>query len=381
MVVLRRTARAYIAVDYPEALAYFLERGVNPNQGNGFGKTPLMYAAQRNALEAARLLLRAGASANAKTKETGKDCYYNLRYIAMTPLHYAVRYASGAFVHALLDAGAAPYAAAKDETSAVTPADWLDKYASPLSEERNPNLSAEDARELAMSLKIPDAGARAEISRKLVLQAEATYARGDASAAYYLLRQAIDAAPSERAMGDLSLIALRAGFPDVAALQARRLQRTTKDPRARANAWFNYGLACEWYGRGTTIEFEYVCAGNPLRPFIESWVAEPSRARAEKIADFVRLHSTCGYTGADGAAGRVHVPGDYEARDDARVFVYHPAGAAIEAASLSWVDDRSAVATLVRRYEFGDYTLSEFATTKLWGAPLAVGGEVCAAGR
>src|SRR5690606_35380685 len=55
------------AIGYPEALQYLLGRGLDPNVTNGFGKTPLMYAAQHDQLESARILLRAGADPNAAT--------------------------------------------------------------------------------------------------------------------------------------------------------------------------------------------------------------------------------------------------------------------------------------------------------------------------
>ncbi|MDY6944366.1 MAG: ankyrin repeat domain-containing protein, partial [Pseudomonadota bacterium] len=49
------------AIDNPEALQYLLDQKLDPNVANGFGKTPLMYAAQYDQLESARILLSAGA--------------------------------------------------------------------------------------------------------------------------------------------------------------------------------------------------------------------------------------------------------------------------------------------------------------------------------
>ena len=77
-----------IAVGYPEALEHLISLGANPNQANDFGKTPLMYAAQHNALESGRILLEADADPNAKTIwPKNNSCFYTLRTAAMTPLH------------------------------------------------------------------------------------------------------------------------------------------------------------------------------------------------------------------------------------------------------------------------------------------------------
>src|SRR5262249_1526633 len=95
------------AVEYPEAVAYLLELGADPNKTNTFFKTPLMYAAQRNAAASAKLLLDAGGDPNAVT--VWPEGCHALTRASMTALHYAVRYASSAFVDLLLERGAVTY--------------------------------------------------------------------------------------------------------------------------------------------------------------------------------------------------------------------------------------------------------------------------------
>jgi hypothetical protein len=80
-----------VAIDYPEAISYLLSKGADPNGSNEFGKTPLMYAAQYNQLQALLLLLKAGADPNATTNTPPEDCTYALRTHKATVLHYAVR--------------------------------------------------------------------------------------------------------------------------------------------------------------------------------------------------------------------------------------------------------------------------------------------------
>ena len=110
-----------IAVAYPVALRWLLAQGLDPNQPNGFGKTPLMYAAQYNQAESAALLLDAGADPNAGTVWPQSTCYYALETANMTPLHYAVRYASTSLVRTLLSRGARPISGRRSCRTSVSP--------------------------------------------------------------------------------------------------------------------------------------------------------------------------------------------------------------------------------------------------------------------
>ncbi|MBF0268119.1 MAG: ankyrin repeat domain-containing protein [Alphaproteobacteria bacterium] len=134
-----------VAIEHPEALRLLLHSGLNPNHSNGFGKTPLMYAAQYNQIESASLLIEHGADVNAETTQPADSCYYTLRTFKMTPLHYAIRYASPTFIRLLLDKGARPTAKAQNHNSypmaEETPLDWLRRFTGADSKERNPNIS------------------------------------------------------------------------------------------------------------------------------------------------------------------------------------------------------------------------------------------------
>jgi ankyrin repeat protein len=91
-----------------EAVAMLIQRGEDLNATDGDGLSALHWAAERGDLEAARVLIAAGASLDAGTRIG--------RY---TPLHLASRGGHAAVVEALLEAGADPNAVTT--SSGVTP--------------------------------------------------------------------------------------------------------------------------------------------------------------------------------------------------------------------------------------------------------------------
>ena len=144
-----------LAVKYPNALRYLLDRGANPNAINNFGKTPLMYAAQYNQILSAKLLLRAGADINARTVAPPDDCSVSLHTINVTALHYAVRYSSAPLIRLMLANGAALVKAQSNgDPNAQPPGDpldWLYHYSHP-GNGGNPHISRTDVPNLAKAL-------------------------------------------------------------------------------------------------------------------------------------------------------------------------------------------------------------------------------------
>jgi hypothetical protein len=150
------------AVRRPEVVRYLLSRGVDPNGVNAFGKTALMHAAQQNQIETARILLDNGADPNANTVQPDDTCFYTLSTTNVTPLHYAVRYASADFVRLLLANGAAVYAKSNNLDSYRPglpenpyPIDWLKFYAETAAD-RNPHIATTELAALYSLLKVPD---------------------------------------------------------------------------------------------------------------------------------------------------------------------------------------------------------------------------------
>ncbi len=140
-----------VAIEYPEALQYLLDRGLDPNAGNDFGKTPLMYAAQYDQLESARRLLEAGANPNLSTHLPQDTCFYTLRSSGVTALHYAVRYASVPLIRLLVAEGAATSSKAYHDRLGREghPIDWLETFT-----ERS--RTAEELAPLRELLRVPD---------------------------------------------------------------------------------------------------------------------------------------------------------------------------------------------------------------------------------
>src|SRR3569623_489155 len=200
-----------IAIDYPDALDFLLQSGVGSDHANDYGKTPLMYAVQRNQIEAAKLLIKAGADVNAVTTKPSDTCYYTLETFNVTPLHYAVRNASAEMIKLLLNSGAQPFIKANrmGEESSL---DWLRRYTAADAAEKNQNIPDEQVGEIAKWLS-PLTGKQAqEEASTYVLKAENLYQKGDVVHAYHHISLAAQMEPDNlRTLSDLSLIALKNG--------------------------------------------------------------------------------------------------------------------------------------------------------------------------
>ncbi|MCR6633060.1 MAG: ankyrin repeat domain-containing protein [Magnetospirillum sp.] len=96
---------SHVAVGHPPALALLLERGRDADEANSFGKTPLMAAAQADAVESARLLLDHGAAINATTWMAEGA---GLAHDGRTALMYAAASGSLSMIKVLLAKGADP---------------------------------------------------------------------------------------------------------------------------------------------------------------------------------------------------------------------------------------------------------------------------------
>jgi ankyrin repeat protein len=231
-----------VAIDYPEALSYLLERGISADIANEFGKTPLMYAVQHDQAAAVRLLLQAGADPNATTKGGPDNCAYDLKWRNVTPLHYAVRYASREIVQALLDAGAATFMRAESDSDSSRggyPLEWL-KHVTPR------RLSPVDVTALEAQLRVPSNEERVKLSATFAAKTEAANSARKPVDAYRAMREAQLADPSNyRAAEDLPILALKAGELGSARQGSDTALTMAKTPGDQAAALFNKGLVCE----------------------------------------------------------------------------------------------------------------------------------------
>lgn len=279
-----------IAVDYPEALGFLLQSGVANDHVNDFGKTPLMYAAQNNQIEAARLLIKAGADVNAVTTKPSNTCYYTLQTFNVTPLHYAVRNASAEMIKLLLNSGAQPFIKTTGYSMAEeSPLDWLHRYTAANSAEKNPNIAAAQVSEIEKRLAPPTAKQSEEFASAYVLKAESSYQKGDVTRAYREISLAAQLQPGDqRTLSDLSLIALKSSKLGESVSASKKLIESQASDKIKANAWFNQGLACERHRAQNRYGFlnfngETYCTYGTLHPYVKAYELTPTDGRKNKL--------------------------------------------------------------------------------------------------
>jgi hypothetical protein len=388
----RRETVLSTAILRADVVGYLLENGANPDRVNAFGKTPLMYAAQNDSVESARLLLEHGADPNAATTWPNDRCTYPLQRARVTALHYAVRYASPELVELLLDAGAVTYAKTEEiETGRVpeNPLDWLQRY-SATGSDRNPSIPDGAVARLAGRLEPPTEDETAAIGTQLILRAEAQYAAGDAAASYRTLKNALRARPEDtRALSDLSLVALRVGMLGESLAASRRLIDLQADARLTANAWFNQGLACEQVERFFAYDGDYYCRASLFVPFLAAWSAEPTSARARKIEQlFEETFKVCVVDQPDGTKRRYYFTTEESERlTPYRMYVYHAAGTTIDPASITWAarggDPALGPQTIAvslqpsASHDLGSFAVTVLATRYPLQSPYTVDGTRC----
>lgn len=369
-----------VAIEYPEALGYLLQNGFNPNIGNEFGKTPLMYAAQYNQAAAAELLLNAGADANATTHLPQDSCAFSIVTESLTPLHYAARYSSARLIQLLLDRGAVTFIQSTGGGHPEYPLDRLHRYAGAGEEnERNPHIAAAEIDGLARLLAIPSDSQRHTMATDLVTRARSAYSRGDTEQAYQKLRLALLAQPDRfDAIADLPLIALRAGYIGPAISAANRATRTLTRPDALAAAWFNKGLICEHPQALEVVTIDDArCDLDPLQPFVQSWKLQPSAVRGDKLQALIHEKSASCLATDPGRHYRIALKDLYQSF---RIYALHPAKEEIDTAQIRWagyesqsgpVEPKLAGAHVVDRFSLGEQevTLLEVPVSHMSGNP------------
>lgn len=379
-----------LAVKYPDALKYLLQNGLEVDHENEFGKTPLMYAVQYNQLESVKLLLDHGANPNSKTIAPGDTCNYDINTFGMTPLHYAVRYASLEVIKLLIDRGAVPFLAAENKhfypASFETPLVWLERYTDQASEELNPNINDDQVDVIKKWLNTESDEVLSKKFNKLLLEAESLYQQGKILEAYRSLDLALSIKPdNERALSDMSLIALRNGKLGQSLQASQKINKESDSVKLKANAWFNQGLACAEHKRGT-LEYNgnYYCKHGYVYPFYEAVIAYPTNARKQKIIEMFN-GSGADYCELPAKDMKIHfaVMQDPEVSgwsNAQMIFVFHKSGTKISGDDLSWETDRGRKVTpkMTGEVELGDYTLSIFNSYNSYvHFPYQIMGHMC----
>ncbi len=278
-----------IAVDYPDALKFLLQSAVSNDHANDFGKTPLMYAVQNNQLEAAKLLIKAGADVNAVTIKPSDTCYYTLQTFNVTPLHYAIRNASAEMIKLLLNSGAQPFIKADHEMVEESVLDWLHRYTAADAKEKNPNILDGQIGEIEKWLAPLTGKLAEEAANAYVLKAESLYQKGDVVHAYRDIALAAQLQPdNQRTLSDLSLIALKNSKLGESLSASKKLIDSQASDKEKANAWFNQGLACEKHRAQNQYGYldfngNSYCAYGTLHPYVKAYELAPTDSRKNKL--------------------------------------------------------------------------------------------------
>lgn len=319
-----------IAINYPEALEYLLQLGLDSNQQNEFGKTPLMYAVQNNQLESVSILLNNKADPNLSTIIPQDTCYYTLRNSGMRALHYAVRYASPEVVKLLLKNGADPIVTTSERQGGY-PVDWLQRYTAPGAEEINPNIPPGEITSLEKILALPTAEDQEKLVLAFNVSAEKAYSEKQLQEAYDFAQKALQMQPgNERALSNLGLIAIKLGKNEIALEAINKLIHYGTDKKMIANAWYNYGMICDStrrvYYNGNTY-----CISSRIHNYLSSYLATPSEARKNKVFEVIESSpGTCRFKG-----GKVHLMTECgSSRAVGQVCVMHPPGESIDLSGL-----------------------------------------------
>jgi tetratricopeptide (TPR) repeat protein len=340
-----------------------------------------MYAAQYDQLESARLLLERGADPNAITLTPSDSCFYTLKTTSVTPLHYAVRYASRPVIELLIANGAVPHIAA--EPAHEFPFDWLRRYAGKdAAEEVNVKLSSADVDTLGPLLQVPAADEFPAIAAKLTQQAEAQYAAGKVVPAYRALRQAVRAdVNNTRAWAALSLVALRAGKPGESLEASGKVLAHAREPALQADAWFNTALACQVSG-WIYFNGETYCERGFIKPMLAAWDIRHSAAVEKKLDEAIRSPASkaCVVSGPRQTQHRYVfvVERSDEGPQVQRLYVQHPSADRIDGTTISWnVQERTIQPKQQARYDFKNYSITVFQGDKYAAYPVRVGTQTC----
>lgn len=272
-----------MAVKHPEALSYLLDLGFDPNSKNIFDKTPLMYAAQYDGYESARLLIDAGAKVNTGTIIPNDNCGYTLKTSNMSPLHYAVRYSTKELIQLFVDNGASRYFDVRNGNNSPStieyPIDWLTEFV-------NENLTNDDRAEIQKILKLPEESELARLAKKLNLQGEKLYAESNLVAASEKFKEAMQIDSLYiRALNNFALTSLKLNDKQ-RSIQAstRVIESKEASKKQKASAYFNVGLACESVGRyGMSFDGRTYCRKNSLENFVKSYQEYPTKSRSNAI--------------------------------------------------------------------------------------------------
>jgi tetratricopeptide (TPR) repeat protein len=228
-------------------------------------------------------------------------------------------------------------------------------------------------------------------SAKLTSQAEAQYAAGKIASAYKTLQQALQADPNNmRALSAMSIVALRAGNADESLEASFRVATTSARPKMMADAWFNYGLACQVTGR-VEINGRMYCERGVVQPLLSSWELrqgregeehEQIRAVDKRVDEYLRSPAAkaCVVKGPNQAEHRYHfVVETKEVGPTQRIYVQHPRVDSVKRVPVTWGSSESggSMARQIARYDLEAFSVTVMEAKEYVKYPIRIGTQTC----
>jgi len=261
----------FYALPHPHLVKLLLDEGIDINSSNPFGKTALMYAAQYNLYDTAKLLLESNTGVNKQTTQANDNCSYTIRRHSVTALHYAVRYADSKFIKLLLDNGADKEIR---DTEGKTAYDWIELF-----KDESKILNKEKKLEITKLLE-PKSIANLNLALKYYKEKDYKHT------AYYYEKVLEDDKKNSQALSNLAFVYYKLGEYQQAAKFATKNTydfKATKEQRAASS--FYLGVICSQINKQSNLknkEKSY-CTKKPFEYFLKSYEIKPSASRAEKI--------------------------------------------------------------------------------------------------
>ena len=387
-----------IAISDPKALKLLLDKAINPNSVNEFGKTPLMYAAQYNQLESAKLLIEHGANTIATTTTPADTCYYILSTTKMTALHYAVRYASTEFIRLLLDNGAEPFMTSenshKHPTIKETALDWFYRYTAENSPERNAYIGTDELEKVEQWLQIPSDKLLLIEAKKSIIDAEKLYQQGRIKKSYELLLKALAIEPdNERALSNMALVSLKVNNLGESLAASEELIKKSTNKKNQANGWFNQGLACEQHtlsGKYGYLAYNghYYCDKPFIYSYLQAWLTYKTDARKNKLVSVFKgeKSNVCKVITSDSNAYQFHF---LTLNREDKIYFFHSKNVTLPAAEIfnevNFFDVRKGqnrfpinyTPKYIASYDLGEYVIDEMMSPYGNRYPIGLGELSC----
>ena len=260
----------FYALFHPKLLKFLLQKGADVNITNTFGKNALMYAAQYNLYESAKILINNNIDINKGTIKVEDSYEILIETYNKTALHYAAENSSFEFIQLLLDNEANKNA---KDSSGQTAYDALDNV-----DFSNKNLNFDEVVELVGRLKTISKDEYKKRVKENYTTALKYFKNKDYKKSAYFYEECLKYDPDNtQAMSDLSVVYYRLKQYEKALKVAKECRYSTKSSiNQKASTAYNIGLIC-------MHKDKVFCADTPFEYFLNAYKIKNSNARAKRL--------------------------------------------------------------------------------------------------